>query len=117
MSDSDQNLLEDTPDNANLIYILYLASLLLGVTAIIGLIMAYIYKGDAKPWLQTHYIYMIHTFWKGLLYGLISMLLTVVLIGFLLLLLLFVWWIVRCVKGMKLANKREAVPDPRTWLF
>jgi len=38
---------------AKIIYVLYLVSFILGITGIIGLIMAYIYKGDARDWLKS----------------------------------------------------------------
>src|SRR4051794_34155120 len=54
-------------DTAKLIYILYLASLIVGVTAIVGLIMAYVNRGGAPEWVETHYRLQIRTFWIGLL--------------------------------------------------
>jgi uncharacterized membrane protein len=30
---------------------------------------------------------------------------------------LAVWIIVRCVKGLRFLDRREAVPDPATWLW
>jgi len=35
---------------ANLIYILYLASLVFGITGLIGVVMAYVNKGDGPGW-------------------------------------------------------------------
>src|SRR5688500_4715856 len=37
-------------DTAKLVYILYLASLIVGITAIIGVIIAYVNRGDAPAW-------------------------------------------------------------------
>ena len=106
-----------SPDTAQLIYILYLASVLLGITAVIGLIMAYLNKASAPEWLKTHYEYLINTFWKGLIYMLISAILTVVMIGFLTALGTVIWWIIRCIKGLQLLNKKQPVPDTASWLF
>ena len=50
---------------AKLVYILYLVSLLIGITAIVGLIIAYVNRDDAPGWLQTHYRFQIRTFWIG----------------------------------------------------
>lgn len=102
---------------AQLIYILYLASILVGVTAIIGLVMSYVTKEREPDWLKTHHIFLIHTFWIGLLGGFVGILLSVVGIGLLILLALLVWWIVRCVQGLDYLNKREPIPAPRSWLF
>lgn len=99
------------------VYILYLLSLLTGITALIGLVVAYALRGQAPEWEQSHYQFLIRTFWIGLLYSVIGMLLTVVLIGFLVLLFVAVWMIVRCIKGLQLAARQEPIPDPQTWWF
>ena len=39
-------------DTARVVYILYLVSLIFGVTSIIGLIMAYVYRADAPEWIK-----------------------------------------------------------------
>jgi uncharacterized membrane protein len=103
--------------NVKLIYILYLVSILLGLTSIIGLIMAYINKDDAPEWLQSHYQFLIRTFWIGLLYGVISIILMAVAIGFILILAVLVWFIIRCVKGMKLLDEGKPHPNPTSWMF
>jgi uncharacterized membrane protein len=100
---------------ANVIYVLYLLALLNGVTAVIGVIMAYIYRDDAPEWLRTHYELQIRTFWMGLLIGAIGFLLSWVLIGIPILLALAVWWIVRCVKGIKYVGDRAAYPNYLGW--
>jgi uncharacterized membrane protein len=103
--------------NVNLIYYFYLASVVLGLTAIIGLIMAYINRGSGGDWLDTHYTYQIRTFWIGLLYGAVGVVLTMVLVGIAVLLFVLIWWIVRCIKGLKLVGARQPVPDPVAWLW
>lgn len=111
------SLSESSPDTAQLIYILYLASLLLGITAVIGLIWSYVSRSAAPAWLQTHYTFLIHTFWKGLLYSVISFVLVFVLIGLLGFLFTIVWWVVRCVKGLQAVSKKQPIADPTGWLF
>ena len=105
--------------NINIIYYLYLASILVGVTAIVGLIMAYMNRGIAYSqggdWLDTHYTYQIRTFWIGLLYAAIGVVLTMAVIGIFVLFAVFVWWVVRCVKGLKFAGARQPIPEPTTW--
>ncbi len=102
---------------ANLIYILYLLSLIFGVTSLVGLVMAYINKGDAPEWVQSHYRFQIRTFWIGLLFGVIGAVTVVFGVGILILVFLCVWWIVRCVKGMKYISEGSAHPDPASWMF
>lgn len=102
---------------AKIIYVLYLLGLLAGITVVVGVIMAYVYRDDAPDWLRTHYELQIRSFWIMLLYVAISGILCLLLIGFLLLLLVAVWWIVRCVKGLKYLDQGAAYPDHRSWLF
>ncbi len=102
---------------ANLIYILYLLSLLFGVTSLIGVIMAYINKSGAPEWVQSHYRFHIRTFWIGLLLGVIGAFTVAFVVGILILAFLFVWWIVRCVKGMKYISEGSAHPNPASWMF
>ncbi len=102
---------------ANLIYILYLLSLIFGVTSLVGLVMAYINKGDAPEWVQSHYRFQIRTFWIGLLFAVVGAVTVAFGVGILILVFLCVWWIVRCVKGMKYISQGSAHPDPASWMF
>ena len=102
---------------AKVVYILYLVGIIFGLTGIIGVVMAYINKREAPDWLQTHYQFQIRTFWIGLLYVLIGMVSSVILIGYLVLLFWVVWLVIRCVKGTKSLDQKEAHPDPAGWLF
>ncbi|WP_299194872.1 DUF4870 domain-containing protein [uncultured Amphritea sp.] len=108
---------KDKGGNAKLIYILYLASLVFGITGLVGLIMAYINKDDASDWLKTHYQWQIRTFWMGLLYTVIGLITTSILIGFLILLLNLIWFIIRCVKGLSALEKQQPLPQPTSWFL
>lgn len=48
------------------VYILYLVGFLAGITALVGLVLAYVNRSDASAWLQSHYTFQIRTFWIGL---------------------------------------------------
>ena len=109
---------EDSGQMALAIYILYLVGFATGgLTTIIGLIMAYVYKDTAPDWLRSHYVNAIHVFWKGLLYLVVSILLCAVLIGFLLLLVQTIWFIVRCAKGIQGVSSGRPYADPESWGF
>lgn len=103
--------------NANLIYILYLVGLVAGITAIVGVIMAYMAKDKSPDWLRSHYHNQINIFWKALLYCVIGVVLTVILIGFLILLFALIWYVVRIVKGMQALSGGQPYPDPSSWSF
>jgi uncharacterized membrane protein len=103
-------------ENVKLNYALYLASFVVGVTMLVGLVLAYINRGQASgTWMESHYTYQIRTFWIGILYSCISFVLMVVLIGFLLIVVVAVWWVARCVRGLMWAAEGKPVPAPRTW--
>ncbi len=126
MSNRDQGGTPDTidrfvtpgGDNVKVVYILYLVSVVVWITMIVGLVIAYMSRGEAREtWAESHYTYQIRTFWIGLLYGVISIVLMFVLIGFLLIIAVMIWTIVRSVKGLQWASRGEPVPHPETWFF
>lgn len=103
--------------NANLIYLLYLVGIAAGITAVVGVVMAYLAREEAPDWLKSHYRNQINIFWKALLYAVVGGMLTIVVIGFLILLAALIWYIVRVVKGMQALARAEAVADPASWGF
>lgn len=99
------------------VYILYLVGLFVMLTAIAGLILAYIKRGDADRVSASHYRYQIRTFWIGLLYTVVGMLTTPLGVGFLVLVLALLWFLTRCIKGLVLNSEGRAIPEPGTWLW
>ena len=108
---------EVTTSNAKLVYILYLVGILIGITGLVGVIMAYINRGEATDWLKTHYQFQIRTFWIGLLYMVLGSLLLVFIVGYFIWLFWLIWLIVRCVIGLKQLDKGEAINNPTSWMF
>jgi uncharacterized membrane protein len=106
-----------TEGMAKVVYILYLVGLLTGVTALIGVVMAYVNESEAPEWLRTHYRFQIRTFWIGFLYLFVGTILSLLVIGFFILLFWAVWVIVRCIKGFKYLDQKAAYPNPTSWLF
>lgn len=117
MNDATNNEKSASTGTAKIIYILYLVSIIIGITAIAGLIMAYVNKDDAPDWLKSHYHFQIRTFWIGALYLFIGVLLSQFIIGLFIILFWLLWLIVRCAKGIKFLDREEAYPDPTGWLF
>ncbi|MBW8755196.1 MAG: hypothetical protein JF595_13790 [Sphingomonadales bacterium] len=98
-----------------MISLLYLSSAVLGVTAIVGLVLAYVWKGEAHAeWESSHYQYLIRTFWIGLIGAVVSVLLMIVLIGVLLLVAVGVLVLVRCVLSLVNAQKQLPMPNPES---
>lgn len=100
---------------AKIVYILYLVGIVFQILALAGVIVAYVYRGDAPFWLKGHFTFQIRTFWVGLAASLIGGFTTPVGIGFLILFALLVWWLVRCVVGLKALSDQRALGDPETW--
>lgn len=108
---------EGSAQNAKIIYILYLVGIVVGITGLVGVIMAYINKDEAPDWLKSHYQFLIRTFWIGLLYCVVGIISAVFIIGIFILLFWVVWLIIRCVKGMKALDAKQPHPDPTGWMF
>jgi uncharacterized membrane protein len=109
--------LEPGQTNVQLIYILFLASLVIGVTGIVGIVLAYINRGKAGGFVGSHYTFLIRTFWIGLLYALISVVLMMLAIGFLLMFAVAVWFIARCILGLQALQRGEPIRNPDSWFL
>lgn len=114
---------ENRPDEVfsfnrpSIIGLLYLASFLVGVTSLVGIVLAYVWKGQPHDsWETSHYQYLIRTFWIGVIGTLVSIPLMVVMIGFLTVFAVVVLVIVRCVLSLVNAQKRQPMPNPASWL-
>ena len=101
------------------IYVLYGVGYFTAVSALIGVIIAYVKAGEDNidPVLQSHYRFQIRTFWIGLLYLSIGIPLCLVLIGIPILVWWFVWSLIRIVKGFLLVIENKPVVNPKSWLF
>lgn len=108
--------LEPGKTNVQVIYGLYLAGLVIGISGLVGIVLAYVNRGKSEAWIETHYTYIIRTFWIGLLYGLIACILMVVLVGMVLIFAVAVWFIIRCIVGLQAAGRGEPVRNPQSWL-
>ncbi|MGE5468455.1 MAG: DUF4870 family protein [Ignavibacteria bacterium] len=83
-----------------IIYALYAASFLVGITAIVAIIMNYVKKEDVAGTLcESHFRWQIRTFWFGLLWGVIGVASMVIVIGAFILIANGIWMIYRIVKG------------------
>ncbi len=103
-------------NHPTIISLLYLASPLLGVTALIGIVLAYVWRNEPHAeWESSHYRYLIRTFWLGLIGSAVSVLFMIVLVGFLLLAAVFVLVVVRCVLSLVNAQKQQPMPNAETW--
>ena len=101
-----------------IISLLYLGGFVTGISALVGVVLAHAWQADNRAnWAASHFTYLIRTFWLGLVGFVIAGVLSLVLIGLLLFPVVGVWVGVRSVLSLMRAQKREAMPEPRTWLF
>lgn len=96
------------PEIALIIYILYLAGLLTGITPIIGVVMAYVYQNDGPEWIRAHYRSQIRTFWWALLFFFIAIVLAIFVIGFFLIFAVYIWILFKCISGIKALQERQS---------
>jgi uncharacterized membrane protein len=81
-------------------YLLYAASVFVGVTAIVAVIINYLKRDDARGTIyESHFTWQIRTFWWGLLWSVIGALTVFLVIGFAILAANWLWLIYRIVKG------------------
>jgi uncharacterized membrane protein len=101
-----------------IIALLYIAGLITGVTGLVGVVLAYVWRGEAhEPWEATHYIYLIRTFWIALVASIVGVITAIIGIGILLMIAVTVWVVVRSIVSLLNAQKRSPMPDPATFLI
>jgi uncharacterized membrane protein len=104
-------------NHPTIISLLYLSGMVFGFTGLIGAILAFVWKGEPhEPWEDSHYQYLINTFWIGLAGSILGFVLLIVLIGFFVLLATAALVVVRSIFSLLRAQKREPMPNPGTWL-
>ena len=109
MSDN-QTKTEDRLLPGKIIYGLYGAGFVFGLTAIAGVIFAYVSRGEDEV-LDTHLQYQIDMFWVGLVAIVVGVVLAFVGIGFLILLAWFVWAVLRIVSGLILILEDKPITE------
>ena len=110
--------LVSNPQLALIVYVLYLAGYVTGgITWVIGVIIAHVQVGTAHPELASHYRFQIRTFWIGVLYIVVGSILLFVLVGFLVFAWLFIWSLVRNIKGVLALNENQPIANPGSWMF
>jgi uncharacterized membrane protein len=90
---------------------------LTGTTSLIGVIIARAQAGTADPLLRTHYRFQIRTFWIGVLYLAVGIILATAFVGIAVLFWWFVWSLVRNVKGVLALNEGKPIQNPTSWMF
>lgn len=99
------------------VYILYLVGFLTGITALVGVVIAYLLRDKTDDVSQSHFQFQMTTFWIGLLYFFVGCLTIHFGIGVIILLWWVIWTVIRCVKGLLALNMGEPIRYPKSWWF
>jgi uncharacterized membrane protein len=102
---------------AMIVYVLYFVGYFVGLTALVGVIIAHVQADAADPVLQSHYRFQIRTFWISVLYAVVGVVLLFFFVGIAVLFWAFIWSLVRNIKGVLALNENRPIANPTSWLF
>lgn len=131
---SDIETLPADPRTVKLVYALFLLGLFFSPVILAGLVIAYTQRSHVSEGVLSHYRFQIRTVWISLLYtmvftfpaffvfgsavmGMASPSTFVLALSGLVIIAVLAWWVIRCVRGLLLASKGTAIPNPESWLF
>lgn len=98
---------------ATVVYALQAVGFFIGLTWIVAVVIDYVKRDDARgTWLESHFAWQIRTFWWGLLWAVIGVILFLVVIGWFVLVADAIWIIYRIVKGWLNLAEGKPVPLP-----
>jgi uncharacterized membrane protein len=88
--------------------------LLVSFVGFVGVIMAHVFKSDAKgTWLESHYEWLIKTFWWSFAIGLVGWIFAVTIVGIVVAVpiwaILFVWTAYRLIRGWMNLFREKAI--------
>ena len=123
-----------------IVYALYMVGVFFLPPMIIGVALAYAFRGGNPPWIESHYEFQIIGFWiflflalvvGAMVYGATSQheryqygiygaspegVMALAFFAILLALASFFWWLARNAKGLAYFSKRQKIPDPSKML-
>jgi uncharacterized membrane protein len=101
-----------------IVALLFILSFFTGLTGIIGVILAYVWRGEnPSGWEASHYTYHIRSFWIGMAGMILGFILMIVVIGILIMFAAGIWVLIRSVVALLNAQKQAPMPDPQTlWI-
>jgi uncharacterized membrane protein len=91
-------------------YVLHLIGAVAGVTSIVAVILNHLKRNQCDPLLDSHHRWMIRSFWWGLFWLLVGVITWVILIGWVITGLVWLWFIYRQVRG--LVRLADGLPMP-----
>ncbi len=91
-------------------YGLHLFGAIAGVTSIIGLVLNYMSRNQYDEALASHHRWMIRSFWWALFWIVIGIITWVLMIGWVICFLAWVWYVYRHVRGLVALLNRDSLP-------
>jgi len=108
---------EQNKSITQVIYGLYAASLVVGVTGIAAIIINYVKRGEVAGTIyESHFTWQIRTFWIGLGLSVLGWITIFILVGFLILLGTVVWFIYRIVIGWLRLSEGKPIDKPEAFI-
>jgi uncharacterized membrane protein len=96
-----------------IIYALYAASLIFGITMLVAIVLNYIKKEDVAGTLyESHFRWQIRTFWFSFLWAVIGAVTSIIVIGLFILAADLVWYIYRIAKGWLRLHENKPMYAP-----
>jgi len=101
-----------------IVSLLYLASFLTLLSGLAGLVLAYVWRNEPhEAWEQSHFTFLIRTFWLGLGFSVICAMLAIFVIPLLGFVAIGVWVVVRSVMALVAAQKHAPIRHPLKLLW
>lgn len=123
MSDNQITPQAGSTDMSLVMYICFaVGAITFGLGAIVGVVIAYTQREqNAGTWRESHDTWLIRTFWVGAAIYAIAWVFNATFIGMIIGLpimgLLFIWYVIRLVKGWMAYDKKQPVSKPDDLLF
>ena len=92
-------------------YVLHLIGAVSGITSIVGLIINYVKRDRYDELFDSHHAWMIRSFWWAILWVVIGCITVLILIGWAILFLVWVWYIYRHVRGLVAFLNGQPMPS------
>jgi uncharacterized membrane protein len=101
-----------------IVSLLYLASFLTLLSGLAGLVLAYVWRNEPhEAWEQSHFTFLIRTFWLGLGFSVVCAMLAIFVIPLLGFVAIGVWVVVRSVMALVAAQKHAPIRHPLKLLW
>jgi uncharacterized membrane protein len=92
-------------------YVLHLVGAIAGFTSIVGLILNYVRRNHYGEPLDSHHAWMIRSFWWGLVWVVIGGITLLIGIGWVVLIVAWIWYVYRHVRGLIALANGEPMPS------